>query len=320
MTIRQTDEHLRAPTAVIAGYLRKTISFSYLIGLVWAGRFIAVGTTVLGLLYGVYTVHGNGPAYIATMRVSPAETDTSMGGASGASGLLAGLAGGSLGSIPVPKFTQFLLARDSIEVARDLDHKYGLLCRIYRGECDPVTRQWKERTGYRQWFSGMLARLSGLPDPNVGARTAADLAIYVTGAVGQVENKNNSVVTLTYVSGKPDFAAQFLSEVVKTTNDHIRMQSRETQKRYVEYLSESAAKTTNVEQRMAIDTLLLQEERQLMMTEVDVPYAAQILDGPTVTPVNTALKTIAINTLFGLLIGLLIAVLRDFLPRKWRVW
>ena len=46
MTIRQAEEDLRAPTAVIAGYLRKSISVSYLIGLVWAGRLILVAGTI----------------------------------------------------------------------------------------------------------------------------------------------------------------------------------------------------------------------------------------------------------------------------------
>jgi len=316
MTIRQAEEDLRAPTAVIAGYLRKSISISYLIGLVWAGRLIVVAAAVFGLLYGVYTVHSVGPLYVAIMRVSPAANDTS---AAGASGLLAGLTGGA-GAVQVPKFTQFLFARDSIEVARELDRKYDLLCRVYRGDCDQVTHQWKDRTGVREWFRGALARLSGLPDPNVGPRTPVDLATYVTNTVSETVNKTNSIVALSFTDRRPEFAAQFLSQVVKTTNDYIRAQSRESQKRYVEYLTQSAAKATNVEQRMALDTLLLQEERQLMMTEVDIPYAAQILDGPTVVPLNDALKRIAIWTILGMVLGTAIAMSRDLLPRKWRVW
>ena len=109
-------------------------------------------------------------------------------------------------------------------------------------------------------------------------------------------------------------------EVVKTTNDNIRAQSREIQKREVEYLSESAAKTTNVEQRLSIDTLLLQEERQLMMTELDIPYATKILDGRPCYQSTMPLRKIAITTIVGLLIGLTIALSRDLLPRKWRVW
>jgi hypothetical protein len=194
-----------------------------------------------------------------------------------------------------------------------------MLCRIYRGECDPVTHQWKERTGLREWVNAMLARLAGLPDPN-GPRKIDDLANYIATSVIPEENKTNSLVSIRYSNSKPEFAAQFLAAVVTASNDYVRTQSRETQKRYVEYLSGSAARTSNVEQRLAIDTLLLQEERQLMMTEVDIPYAAKVLEQPIVTPVNDALKTIAIYTIVGFILGAIAAASRNLLPCKWRFW
>ena len=43
MTVSQAEHDLEAPSAVIASYLRKTISVSYLAGLAWAGRLIVAG-------------------------------------------------------------------------------------------------------------------------------------------------------------------------------------------------------------------------------------------------------------------------------------
>jgi len=321
MTVPPRGEYeLEAPTAVIASYLRKTISISYLIGLVWSGKWVIAACAALGFLYGAYTAHQQGAYYMATMHVSPAPDGGGLGDMGAAGGLLAGLTGGSA-TAQVPRFIQFLYALSSVEVARSLDNKYDLLCRIYKGECDLKTRQWKPRTSMQDRFTSLQFRLSGLPDPNVGPRDIIDLAKYIGGSVGVAQlKKTDSVNTITYMDRNPKFAAQFLTQVVKAANDYVRAQSHASQKLYVEYLSASAAKATNVEQRQAIDTLLLQQERQLMMTEVDSPYAAQILDGPTVTPVNKVMKTIAIQTALGLLIGLAIALCRDLLPRKWRVW
>jgi hypothetical protein len=316
----RAEQDLEAPTSVIASYLRKTISLSYLVGLVWTGRLLIVIAAVLGFLYGIYTVYKAGPAYTATVRVSPAANDATLGDVANTSSLLAGLAGGA-GVNQVPKFVQFTYAISSVEVARDLEQKYDLLCRLYKGECDPLTHQWKARTGIREFIASSIARLSGLPDPNVGPRSATDLADYIAGQIVVAQlKKTDSVYALSYVHRDPQFASQFVSLVIKAANDYVRAQNRETQKRYVDYLTVSATKATNVEQRQAIDTLLLQEERQLMLTEVDVPYAAKILDGPTVTPVNRALKTIAVNTVLGLLLGIALAVSRDLIPRKWRRW
>jgi hypothetical protein len=321
MTVRhdQTQPSFRAPTTVIADYLRWSVSLSYLLGQAWTGRLLIISTTLIGLLCGVYMVHANGPHFTATMLISPADSDNSLGGnTGGGGGLLAGLSG-NIGAVALPKFTQFVLTKGSVGVAQDLDRKYGFLCRIYSSECNQVTHQWRERAGIKAWFNGILARLAGLPDPN-GPRTAEDLATYIAGAVTTEENKNNSMVQIHYISAKPVFAAQFLAAVVKSTNDYIRAQSRDTQRRNVEYLTASAAKTTNVEQRLAIDTLLLQEERQLMMTEVDVPYAAKVLDGPTITPIHNALKIIAIYSIAGFILGSIAASSRELLPRKWRLW
>lgn len=319
----ELEEPSQAPSAAIADYLRKSISVSYLLRLAWSGRGIVVITTVIGLLYGVYSVYHAGPSYMATIKIQPAASDTGLGNTSGsgAGGLLAGLTGGS-GAAQVPKFIQFTYAMSSLEVARALIQKYDLLCRIYHSQCDPITHQWKPRNStVYDWLVSATSRLGGLPDPNVGPRGPIDLATYIDHNIVAVQlKKTDSVMTLTYVDSNPQFAAQFLSQVVKAANDYVRAQSRETQKRYVEYLTSSAAQTTNVEQRQAIDNLLLQEERQLMMTEVDVPYAAQILDGPTITPVNRALKTIAMFTAIGMLLGFAIAMSRDLLPRRWQVW
>jgi uncharacterized protein involved in exopolysaccharide biosynthesis len=320
MTIshEEAQPNYRAPTAVIADYLRRSISISYLLGLAWTGRLFIITTTLAGMLCAAYTVHAHGPSFTATMEISPADTENSLGDLGGTGGLLAGLTGSS-STVALPKFTQFLIAKGSVEVSRDLDRKYDLLCRIYRGDCDQATHQWKERTGIKEWLDGMLARLAGLPDPN-GPRTIQDLATYISNEVTVEENKKNSMVYLRYKNRNPEFAAQFLAAVFKVTNDYIRTQSHDTQTRYVDYLSNSAAKTTNVEQRVAIDNLLLQEERQLMMTEVDAPYAAKVLEGPTVAPVNDALKTIVIGGILGFLLGVILASSRDLMPQKWRFW
>jgi hypothetical protein len=309
-----------APSSAFAGYLKQSISVSYLLSRMWTGRLIIIVATLIGLLYGMYSAYTAGPTFSASMSISPADSDavgdigSSSGG--GAAGLLAGLTGTS-NTIALPKFTQFISSMGSVGVARELIKRHDLLCRIFKSDCDPVTHQWTERTGWREFISGTLAKLGRLPDPN-GPRTEIDLAQYIRGSVVPSTNKNNSLVTLTFENSRPEFAAQVLSAVVSTTNDFIRTQNRETQRHYVEYLSQSAAKTTNVEQRQAIDALLLQQERQFMMTEVDVPYAAKILDGPTVVPVNKVLKTLVIYSFLGFVLGAVLAIFRDGLLSKWR--
>jgi hypothetical protein len=199
-----------------------------------------------------------------------------------------------------------------VGAAKNLDARYGMLCQIYMGECDPVTHQWHQRHGIHAWIDSFLARIGGLPDPN-GPRSIDDLADYIAGSVTIETNKKNSIVVLSFKDRKPKFSAFFLSSLISATNDYVKFLNRDTQRRYVEYLSQASLKTSNVQQRETIDTLLLQQERQLMMTEVDAPYAASVLDGPNVKPVNNVERIIIMYGALGAVLGSIFALFRHWL-------
>jgi hypothetical protein len=319
MTIEQAAFEPQSPesSVVIANYLKRSISLSEIMHQLWSGRIIIAVSFVIGIAFGIYSAWTSGPRFVAEMKLLPAESSSVEGNsnAGGALGLIAGLTGASLGS--VPKFTQFLSALHSTSVAEILDKKYAMSCRVFAGDCDQQTHQWRKRKGMRAWFNGMMAALSGLPYPN-GPHTSTELAQYIDGAVVVTIDKANQLVKLDYQSAKPKFAAEFLSRLVQTTNDYIKSQDRAVTRQYVGYLTAQTATATNVAQRDALDQLLLQQERKLMLTEVDIPYAASVLDGPTVMPVNTALKTIAIYGILGLIVGGLIAVGKHELAARLR--
>ena len=92
-------------------------------------------------------------------------------------------------------------------------------------------------------------------------------------------------------------------KVFRATNDYVRDQDRMTQRTYVNYVARNLATNTNIEQRQALASLLMQQERRLMMTEVDLPYAATILDGPTVMPQNNVLKITLLKGFVFMLFG-----------------
>jgi len=321
MTVEQEafEPRGRDSSVVIADYLRRSVSVSEVLDQLWNGRIVISICFMFGLIYGTYAAWTQGPHFAAQINLLPAESNSVDGSSGGGSalGLIAGLTGANLGS--VPKFTQFLSALHSVGVAEVLDKKYAMTCRVFSGYCDQETHRWLRRDGFRAWLNGILAQLSGLPDPN-GPFTTTELAQYIEGSVEVTVDKANQVVKLGYQSPKPKFAAEFLTLLVQTTNDYIKNQDKVVLRQYVNYLSNQAATATNVAQRDAIDQLLLQQERKLMLTEVNVPYAATVLDGPTVLPVNKAFRLIAVYGALGLIVGSLIALGRRYLLPHLRNW
>src|SRR6185312_15070692 len=125
-----TDEgqaQSRPPTAAIADYLRQTVSVSYILGQIWSGRWLVISCFVLGLCTGVYMVWTTPAMYVATVRVSPAESDLSGGdSALSTGGLLADLTG-NMSATRVPKFTQFTMGISSVGVAELLNKRHDML-------------------------------------------------------------------------------------------------------------------------------------------------------------------------------------------------
>ena len=159
----------------------------------------------------------------------------------------------------------------------------------------------------------------GCPTPN-GPLTVVDLAAFNAGAIVFTKDKISGLVTMSFNNRDPKFAADYLLKVITTTNDFVREQDHATARNMVDYVAHRIATNTNVEQRSALDSLLLQQERRLMMTEVSAPYAATILDGPTVIPLNTVLRVTLLSGFFYMLVGMAIAVFRNLVPKRFRYW
>jgi hypothetical protein len=296
----------RGPGAV--RYWQASISLSEITRRLIARWRMIIAVTAIATLIGIATVWMRGPTYIAAMDLLPSEADLTGSNnipGNGALGLIAGLSG--LQANSVPKFVQFQSALSSPDVARILDQKFNLVCRVYKGECDPLTRQWTPRTDLRARISTILAALQGLPDPAL-RRTPSDLASYIGDSVKIATDKTN-IAHLTYANRDPQFAAEFLSMVQRTTADYLKEQDRRVLHQYVDYLSKEIAVTTSVEQRAALAALLLEQDRRLMLSNVNAPYAAAVLSGPDVAPRSLAVGTLAVFMATGFVLGIALALL-----------
>ena len=80
------------------------------------------------------------------------------------------------------------------------------------------------------------------------------------------------------------------------------------------------ATNTNVEQRQALDSLLLQQERKLMMTEVDSPYACDHPGWPHRDAGEQCAQDHAAERLCFHAVRVAIVVFRNPVPERFRFW
>jgi len=301
----------------VAEFLRRSISISDLLKRVLRGwPFVVIGT-ILGFLVGVYNVWITPPSFTASISMLPAD-GTGVGEISSNSatlGLLAGLAGFNTGK--TPKFPRFLAALKTEGVARILDERYDMLC-LTDSRCDPKTRQWRRRTGFDAWWDEKLAQLAHQPDPN-GPGTMAQLAARINGSVVAAADRETNMLVMSYSDRDPKIAAQTLLRVVQATDDFVKEQDRKVNQQYVDYVSQKLTTNINIPEREALSNLLIQQEHALMMTGVDVPYAATALDVPKVMPNNPMRRMIILYTILGFLCGLGVAILFTVISPR-RIW
>ena len=319
MTIDYDREPLVPPPAshVIKKYLQRSFSLADLFKRAFRGWILALVGLGLGLLFGVYSAWTTPPRYFVTLGLLATDSTGADIGESSTLGTLAGLVG--LNSGPVPKFTRFISSLYSTGVARIMDRKYDMICRAFSGSCDLRTHEWRRRKGFQPWWESKVADFGHLPDPD-RMRTAYDLAQYTKSQVQFSSDKSTHIVTMSIDSADPKFAAMFLKALVTSANDYIKAQDREVIQQYVKYLYAKLDTNTNVSQRDALSSLVLEQERRLMLTSVDVPYAAAIQDEPNISVSNAPLKTLLTDSFLGLILGGALGVLLGFIPKgsAWR--
>lgn len=297
-------------SSVIAKFLRRSYSVADIARRALRGWLFGLIGLLAGLSYGVYSVWVTPPNYTVTIGLLPTDKDGGVniggdsGGALGAIASLVGVGGGA-----VPKFTRFVASLYSTGTAKVMERDYDMVCRTYSGDCDIKTHTWRKHTGLDGWLRKTVAKIAHLPDPDL-PRTAKDLADYTEGNVIMTSDKTTHVLTLTMDSNDPKFASDFLLAVVQSTNESLKAEDRLSIEPYVQYLNAKLSSSNlNLTQHDALSALLLEQERRLMLSSVNVPYAATIQDGPNVTTSNSALRMLAVDSILGMVLGFIIGML-----------
>lgn len=290
-------------SAVVANFLSRSFSVATVLRRAARGWLFGLVGLVVGFAFGVYTIWVTPPTYSVSIGLLPTDAAgdiSAVADGGGALGALAGLIG--VGGGPVPKFTRFVASLYATGVAEIMDRDHDMVCRTFSGDCDITTHTWRKHTGFDAWVQGVRAQIAHLPSPD-SPRTTLDLANNTESQVTMLSDRTTHVLTLTMESPDPKFAALYLQALVAATNKFVKTADRGNIVPYVNYLNQKLASNLNLTQHDALSTLLLEQERRLMLSSVDVPYAAAVQDGPNVTASNSALRILLVDTVMGLILG-----------------
>ncbi len=111
---------------------------------------------------------------------------------------------------------------------------------------------------------------------------------------------------LSYRHPDPLFAALLLKSIQEETDRLIREEAKTRSKARVAYLQKELQSAYNPEHRQALADLLMAEEREHMLSNMDAPYAADMIEPPSVSlkPVwPKASVILPVSFILGLIAG-----------------
>jgi uncharacterized protein involved in exopolysaccharide biosynthesis len=222
------------------------------------GLVVATCTLLFGIAAGV-AAFLTPKSYQATVVLSPVASPTSGGmGSSMTSQLggLAALAGISVGSDS--RKSESIATLQSEALTERFISQNELLPIIYRDDWDAGKRTWKKTINFPTlWKANQYFKNS--------IRTVA------------TDNKTG-IITLTINWKDPLIAATWANGLVDMTNESLRNKAIQESEMNIAYLTDEAAKTSIVEARQAIYTILQGEINKAMLARGSKEYAFRIID------------------------------------------
>lgn len=130
------------------------------------------------------------------------------------------------------------------------------------------------------------------------------------------ENSKTGLVTLSIQWKDPGQAAQWANDLVADVNATLREQAVAESNRAITYLREQLKRTSVVELQQVLHRLIESEMKKIMLANINREYAFKVID-PAVPPGEPVrprkAMMIALGTAAGLVLGAMIALLREAL-------
>jgi hypothetical protein len=240
----------------------------------WWVLFLAAGA---GGWFGAQNLLNFGPVYVASMTVAPAETQSSRTSStlrSFSEGL--GLNVGDGGGGPASTFDRLEVTISSLEFVRHLEEKYDIIHKTFAGRWNAQSQSWIKPSGKRFEFKQGIREKLHLP--TWSAPTTQSFAEFLSGAIVIRKETGAPFTTVSTRSGDPEFALWLLDTVYREADSFVREVDLRATRQRKEYLEGQILETTVLEFRDMFVELLANEERRLMLTQTDLPYAAQVIE------------------------------------------
>jgi uncharacterized protein involved in exopolysaccharide biosynthesis len=269
----------------------------------WRTPLLLVGIAVV---YTLLTLPLQKPTYRVTMLVVPAPNEQSTTTGTGGLSALLSFAGNTQSSSNYTRYQKLLV---SPVVAEAMDKKYGMIRYVFASYWDKERRIWVAPNTLRGFLLGWLFQLSHVPAWS--PPDATSLATYLEDNLLIVPAVRNDILTISMTNSDVAFAKKVMLAAHEQANIVLRDQVARRAHQQVLYLQEKLTQTTISDYRQTLLQILSTQEKNLMLTQTNASFAAEILDPPVASQIPVAPRPILsmfVAVLAGGLVGSIIVV------------
>jgi len=276
-------------------------------GLRRGARLIVAGT-LGGLLSALLILNLVPPEYTASMAVGPTSAlgPAAMGVAAPSPGREAatGLAERAGTGEDLSDFSRWLHLITSQPAAERVLADPALAKGLLHDRWDEARGEWRLPSGPSAFVRGLLLTLAGredwvVPDPAVVARILRDRVVVEPVGTGPIKR-------VRVTDRNRDFALGLLRAVADAADTRLRAEAARRLHAQIAHIRESLTNVTAVDNRRVLTELLAERERSALMIEVDLPYAADVLEPPSAPsrpdrpdPITLIVALVAAGTAIG---------------------
>lgn len=271
------DKWIEVPFRDFAG---GSDALQFVAGNLWRGWRLAAAGALSGLLIAVLALNLIVPEYTASMVVGP----TSMLGPAAMGARAPMLKHDAVSSVAehapngedLSDFARYLHLLTSPPVAERLLGDSELVHRLYPERWDSAGKRWVEASGPLSWIKRRLLALVGRsdwvePDADTLARTLRRRVIVDSVGTGPMRR-------LSFRDVDREFALGLLQRLAAATDLQLRAEAQRRINAQIDYVRDRLKNITIKEHRAPLIDLLAEQERLLMMIEIELPFAADPIE------------------------------------------
>ncbi len=288
-------------------------SLGDLAAVAWRRRWLILAAGLLGLGLAGLWIRLTPPEYRAAMVVGPVATlaDDAVGAS------LPGQLPPAPGRRPpdqevAPNFTRYLELLGSVEVARRLAAREGIMVALFPEAWDGDTGTWRAPPGPVAWVERAAMALLGRPGwappapEDLAERLLRRLSIESVGATAMRRLSLRHTDRATAIT--------LVAAIHAEADGLLRQAAAARAEAHIAYLQAELGRVALAEHRQGLSVLLAQQERDRMLIRIGLPYAADPIEPPSAPlrpswPNPVLLVPAAVGA--GLFGGLLLAFARQ---------